>query len=51
MNTEKTSTTTSWLLFVVSTVVLLLMLIWVPQWFWAVLPFPLTFLVQAMRLM
>lgn len=51
MNTEKTSTTTYWLLFVVSTVVLLLMLIFVPQWFWIVIPFPLTFLVQAMRLM
>ncbi|MBK8566306.1 MAG: hypothetical protein IPN76_23955 [Saprospiraceae bacterium] len=51
MNTEKTSTSTTWLLFIVSTVVTLLMLVWVPQWFWVALPFPLTFLVQAMRLM
>jgi hypothetical protein len=51
MNTEKTSTTTSWLLFIVSTIVLLVMLIWVPQWFWLAIPFPVTFLVQAMRLM
>jgi len=51
MSTENTSTTKHWLLFIVSTVLLLVMLIWVPQWFWAVLPFPVTFLVQAMRLM
>ncbi|MEY3368023.1 MAG: hypothetical protein RI973_1178 [Bacteroidota bacterium] len=51
MNAEKTSSRTSWLLFVVSTVIMLLMLIWVPQWFWVVLPFSLTYLVQAMRLM
>ncbi len=51
MNTEKTSTSTTWLLFIASTVVTLLLLVWVPQWFWVALPFPLTFLVQAMRLM
>lgn len=51
MNTEKTSTRSTWMLFIISTLVTLLMLIWVPQWFWVALPFPLTFLVQAMRLM
>lgn len=51
MNTEKTSNSKIWLLFVVSLVVTLVMLVMVPQWFWLALPFPLTFLVQAMRLM
>ncbi|MEY3052737.1 MAG: hypothetical protein RLY31_2522 [Bacteroidota bacterium] len=49
---EKSSNTTlSWLLFIISTVIMLLMLVWVPQWFWVALPFSLTYLVQAMRLM
>ncbi len=49
---EKSSNTTlSWLLFIVSTVIMLVMLVLVPQWFWVALPFSLTYLVQAMRLM
>ncbi|MBI5915709.1 MAG: hypothetical protein HY842_10050 [Bacteroidetes bacterium] len=51
MNTEKSSTGRTWILFIVSTIVLLLMIVWVPQWFWLALPFSLTFLVQAMRVM
>lgn len=51
MNNEKSSTGMQWILFFVSTAIMLLMLVFVPQWFWLVLPFSLTFLVQAMRLM
>ena len=51
MSAEKSSTGLSWILFIVSTVIMLLMLVWVPQWFWVALPFSLTYFVQAMRLM
>ncbi|MCU0346551.1 MAG: hypothetical protein MUC59_06395 [Saprospiraceae bacterium] len=51
MNTENTSTAKYWMLFAVTLVITLVMLVFVPQWFWIMIPFPLTFLVQAMRLM
>ena len=51
MNAEKTSTGLDWILFIVSTVILIGMLIYVPQWFWLALPFSLTYLVKAMRVM
>jgi hypothetical protein len=51
MNAEKTSTGLHWILFFVSTAVLIAMLLFMPQWFWLVLPFSCTFLVQAMDLM
>ena len=41
----------TWMLFLVSLVVTLILLVITPQWFWLVLPFPLTFLVQAMDAM
>ena len=50
-STEKKSNAMDWILFLVWTVVFFVMLIWVPQWFWLVLPFPLTYLVKAMNAM
>lgn len=40
-----------WILFIVSTVVLVAMLVWLPQWFWLALPFSCTYLVKALRVM
>lgn len=37
-----------WMLFLISTLVLIAMLIWMNEWFWLALPFSLTFLVKAM---
>lgn len=51
MNAEKTPSSLNWILFVVFTVIVVAMLIWTPQWFWLLLPFPLTFLVKAMNAM
>ncbi len=51
MNAEKSSTRLHWILFFISTAVMLAMLVLTPQWFWLVLPFSCTFLVQAMDLM
>ena len=51
MSIEKISTRTSWILFIASTALMLVMLFLTPQWFWLVLPFSLTFLVQAMKMM
>lgn len=46
---KKESTGKYWLLFLVSTAILIFMLIFVNQWFWVVLPFSLTSLVKAFR--
>ena len=51
MNAERSSSSLNWLLFLISTVVMIAMLIWLPQWFWLALPFSLTYLVRAMDLM
>ncbi len=52
MNTETSSSPLlNWVLFLVSTILLIVMLIWLPQWFWLALPFSLTFLVRAMNMM
>lgn len=40
-----------WVLFLVSTIIMIAMLVWLPQWFWLALPFSLTYLVKAMNLM
>lgn len=54
-NIENMSTQTSsenrnyWLLFLVSTFVMLLMLVFMNQWFWIALPFSLTFFVYALK--
>ena len=51
MAAEASSRRMDWILFVVSTIVFFAMLIYVPQWFWLVIPFPLTYLVKAMDAM
>lgn len=37
-----------WGLFVVSTLIMIAMLIWMNEWFWLALPFSLTYLVKAL---
>ena len=40
-----------WALFIIWTIIFFVLLIFVPQWFWVVIPFPLTYLVKAMNKM
>ena len=49
METAKKSTTIDWILFLVSTVVIILLLMYASEWFWLALPFVLTYLVRALR--
>jgi hypothetical protein len=51
MNAEKSSTGLDWILFIVTTAIMLVMLFTMPQWFWLMLPFSLTYLVKALRVM
>ncbi|MDG1434020.1 MAG: hypothetical protein P8Q41_08415 [Saprospiraceae bacterium] len=52
MNQEETSSSkTDWLLFLISTVVMIVMLVWVNEWFWLAMPFSLTYLVKALKMM
>lgn len=52
MNAEATnSTMKDWILFAVSTILMIWMLFAMPQWFWLVLPFSCTYLVKALRVM
>ena len=46
--TNTTSRTTDWLIFLVSTVICILMLMYMSEWFWIALPFVCTYLVKAM---
>lgn len=41
-------TTKYWGYFVVSTLVMIAMLIWMNEWFWLAMPFSFTFLVKAL---
>ena len=41
-------TTKYWGLFVVSTLIMFAMLIWMNEWFWLAMPFSLTYLVKAL---
>ncbi|MBV6654116.1 MAG: hypothetical protein KI786_10195 [Mameliella sp.] len=50
-NAENKSTAMDWILFLVSTVIVILMLIFMNEWFWVALPFSLTYLVKALRAM
>lgn len=40
-----------WIWFLVSTAIMIFMLIYVNEWFWLALPFSLTYLVKALRVM
>ena len=50
MNTQETSKSskTDWILFIITAAITIAMLIWMSNWFWLALPFPLTYLVKAM---
>lgn len=48
---EQESTRMDWILFLVSTVIMIAMLQWANEWFWLALPFSLTYLVRALRSM
>ena len=48
---ENDSNRMDWMLFLVSTVIMILMLIFINEWFWLALPFSLTYLVKALRVM
>lgn len=49
--TAETNKTRDWLLFAISTIILILMLLYLPQWFWLALPFSCTYLVKALDVM
>lgn len=50
VNTNSSSAM-DWILFLVSTAVMVFMLIYMNEWFWIALPFSLTYLVKALRAM
>lgn len=50
-NTENKSNAMDWILFLVFTTIVILMLIFMNEWFWVALPFSLTYLVKALRAM
>jgi len=47
MSETKSSRASDWLIFFVSTAIMIAMMIWMPQFFWIILPVSLTFLVKA----
>jgi hypothetical protein len=49
METAKKSSLTDWALFLISTAVMAYMLMYVSEWFWVALPFVLTYLVRALK--
>jgi len=48
-NKQEGSTILHWLLFLISTAICIYMVIYINEWFWVVLPFSLTYLVKALR--
>lgn len=40
-----------WILFLISTAVMIFLLFYASEWFWIALPFSTTFLVKALRMM
>jgi len=48
MATTAAGTGKYWGLFLVSTLIMIAMLIWMNEWFWLALPFSLTYLVKAL---
>jgi hypothetical protein len=49
METAKESTRMDWILFLVSTIIMVALMIYKPAWFWVALPFSTTYLVKALR--
>lgn len=48
---ETSSKAKYWLYFLISTVAMIALLIFIPEWFWLALPFSLTYLAAAMDVM
>lgn len=48
-STSSSDTKKYWLFFLISLVIFLFMLVFVNEWFWVTMPFMLTYLVLAMR--
>jgi hypothetical protein len=46
---QEESTVKYWILFLITTAILIFMMIFVNEWFWVALPFSLTSLVKALR--
>ena len=51
MEAQRKSTGRYWMLFLVSLVITIGLLIYMPAWFWVTLPFVLTYLVKAFDMM
>jgi len=51
MDTAKKSRSMDWIIFLVSTVIMIFMLMYMDEWFWLALPFSLTYLVKALDMM
>lgn len=49
METTKDSTTMDWIIFLVSTIIMVALMIYKPAWFWVALPFSTTYLVKALK--
>ena len=49
METAKESTRMDWILFLVSTIIMVALMIYKPAWFWVALPFSTTYFVKALR--
>ena len=49
METTKDSTTMDWIIFLISTIIMVALMIYKPAWFWVALPFSTTYLVKALR--
>ena len=47
---DNNSSGKDWILFIISTVIMFAMLIWVNEWFWLAMPFSLTYLVKALKM-
>jgi energy-coupling factor transporter transmembrane protein EcfT len=48
METTKPSRRADWLIFLLSTAVMIFMLIYVNEWFWLAMPFSFTYLAKAL---
>ena len=48
METSKSSKTTDWIIFLVSTAIMIFLLIFANEWFWLAMPFSFTYLAKAL---
>lgn len=48
MGQDAAATRKYWTYFIVTTIITLVLLVVIPEWFWVTLPFPLTYLVMAL---